>query len=74
MLKEIQSAYKEWEKNTEFITVEGASDEDEGKIMDTIQTILEKNKQKLKINPLYLAHGGNSSIDSSKRRKTNCAS
>lgn len=44
MLKEIQSAYKEWEKNTEFTTVEGASDEDEGKIMDTIQTILEKNK------------------------------
>ena len=43
-LKAIQQAYKKWEKETEFTTVEGASDEDEGKIMDTIQTILEKNK------------------------------
>lgn len=44
LLKEIQSAYKEWEKGVEFTTVEGASDEDEAKIMDKIQTILEKNK------------------------------
>ena len=44
MLKEIQSAYKEWEKNTDFITTEGASDEDESKIMDSIQTILAKNQ------------------------------
>ena len=44
LLKEIQTAYKKWSKNTEFTTTEGASDEDEAKIMDEIQTLIEKNK------------------------------
>lgn len=44
LLKEIQSAYKEWEKSVEFTTIDGASDADEAKIMDKIQTIIEKNQ------------------------------
>ena len=43
LLKEIQASYKKWSKDTEFTTVEGASEEDEAKIMDEIQTLIEKN-------------------------------
>lgn len=44
LLKEIQSAYKNWSKDVEFTTLEGASDEDENKIHDQIQTLLDKTK------------------------------
>ena len=44
LLLEIQKAYKDWSKDVEFTTVDGASDEDEAKIMDTISTLIEKNK------------------------------
>lgn len=44
LLKEIQGAYKKWSKDVEFTTLEGASDKDEEKILDQIQTLLDKDK------------------------------
>lgn len=58
LLKDIQQAYKAWSKETEFTTLEGASDEDENKILDQIQTLLDKTKQQFIIKTLSLRHGG----------------
>ena len=43
-IKAIQEAYAKWEEGVTFTSGTGASDEDESKIMDEIQTILQGNK------------------------------
>ena len=43
-IKAIQEAYARWEEGVTFTSNTGASDEDESKIMDEIQTILQGNK------------------------------
>jgi len=43
-IKAIQEAYAKWEEGVIFTSGTGASDEDESKIMDEIQTILQGNK------------------------------
>lgn len=43
-IKAIQEAYANWEEQTKFTSMTGASDEDESKIMAEIQTILQGNK------------------------------
>ena len=40
----IQEAYAKWEESAKFTSETGASDEDEARIMDEIQTILQGNK------------------------------
>jgi|DEB19_MinimDraft_3_1074340.scaffolds.fasta_scaffold10536_2 hypothetical protein len=43
-IKAIQEAYARWEEGVTFTSNTGASDVDESKIMDEIQTILQGNK------------------------------
>lgn len=43
-LKAIREAYTEWEKTATFVTSDEATPEDEEKIFNTIQTIIENNK------------------------------
>ena len=43
-LKAIQEAYSKWLDVVEFKSDTGASDEDEARIMEEIQTILQGNK------------------------------
>ena len=43
-LKAIREAYTEWEKTATFVTSYEATPEDEEKIFNTIQTIIENNK------------------------------
>ena len=45
-IKAIQEAYAKWEETVQFTSPTGASDEDESKIMEEIQTILQGNKPK----------------------------
>jgi len=44
LLKDIQSAYKKWSNEVEFTTLEGASDEDEAKLLDQINTLVQETK------------------------------
>ncbi len=43
-IKAIQEAYAKWEEGVTFTSATGASDEDESRIMDELQTILKGNK------------------------------
>lgn len=45
-IKAIQEAYAKWEETVEFTSPTGASPEDESKIMEEIQTILQGNQPK----------------------------
>jgi hypothetical protein len=45
LLRDIQDAYRKWQAPVEFTSEDGASPEDESKIMDEILTLVEKNKQ-----------------------------
>lgn len=43
-IRAIQEAYSKWEEKVKFTSETGGSEEDESKIMDEIQTILQGNK------------------------------